>query len=336
MRLTELGIDVVHLPYFLSDEKFIEFYKSFIVSRSISVVHVMHSKWAYDNVVHIKEQRNHTEWLDQLHVDVPGNLEWDYPILAARGSELFARHTVSSNRLADILVDKFGVGRDKVEVITTNVDPDVEFNPARFERGAWRRREGIDLQAPLVLFLGRFAEQKRPLLFLDAAERIARKNPDVLFAMVGTGPDEDRMRKRIRRSPVLERRVRIVPATPEVAPILRDADVLFQPSAFEGLAYVSYEAMAMELPQVFSNVGAQSELIDEETGVLIDVGPNEIDEMAGAVLALLADPDRRAAMGRKARQKVSAHYHIKDMVARYEQIYEELHRRCLESREAGR
>ena len=48
---------------------------------------------------------------------------------------------------------------------------------------------------------------------------------------------------------------------------MSQATLLLMPSEYEGLALVSYEAMAVGLPQIFSRVNGQEELITPDTGI---------------------------------------------------------------------
>ena len=325
-RVADLEIECLHLPTFLHPDHFLDFVTAFIQAREISVVHVMHSRWAYKHVSILKERIPNLQFLDQIHVDV-ADPQWNFLALSAVADDYFSIHTVTSQIVRNIFIYEHGIDDSKIEIITTNVDPDGEFNPDKYEKGAWRKEVGINPDVPIVLFLGRFADQKRPAVYLDVAEMVLKVTDNVNFVMMGEGPLEEDMRKRIVSSELLSRHVRIFPAMPKIGPVLRDADILFQPSQFEGLAYVSYEAMAMHLPQVFSNVGAQNELIDDETGVLVNVGPDEVNQMANALIVMLGDKEKRKAMGERAREKVVKHYHIDRLTARYSHIYFALHKK---------
>jgi glycosyltransferase involved in cell wall biosynthesis len=61
---------------------------------------------------------------------------------------------------------------------------------------------------------------------------------------------------------------------------------------------------------------------DGETGRLVPV--NDPPALAGAIVELLADPDRRRAMGEAARQKVAARFSREAMVAGMVAVYEKV------------
>jgi glycosyltransferase involved in cell wall biosynthesis len=80
-------------------------------------------------------------------------------------------------------------------------------------------------------------------------------------------------------------------------------DLLVIPSKSEGLPLVLLEAMAMEVPAVACDVGDIASAI--ETGVSGMVVPaGDIDALSDAVQQLIADTDRRNAMGKAARLRI--------------------------------
>ena len=66
----------------------------------------------------------------------------------------------------------------------------------------------------------------------------------------------------------------------EVREYYRDSDVLLICSLKEGLTLTTFEGMSMELPIVSSDVGSQSEIVNENTGALIKCMQDEILDFA--------------------------------------------------------
>jgi glycosyltransferase involved in cell wall biosynthesis len=90
---------------------------------------------------------------------------------------------------------------------------------------------------------------------------------------------------------------------------------------YEPFGIINLEAMACETPVVASRVGGIPEIVvPDETGLLVDVNPSGDEEvepsdperfaqgLADGVNTLMADPERRAAMGTAARQRVEDHF----------------------------
>jgi hypothetical protein len=94
------------------------------------------------------------------------------------------------------------------------------------------------------------------------------------------------------------------------------------PSAYEGLALVSYEAMALGVPQIFADVGGQDELITPETGILIHNGLGEETRYAQACVDLLSDPSRMEQMAKAGRQRIAIHFSAEKAAKEYAGIFE--------------
>jgi trehalose synthase len=88
----------------------------------------------------------------------------------------------------------------------------------------------------------------------------------------------------------------------------RRADVVVQKSIAEGFGLTVAEAMWKSRPVVASRVGGiQDQIVDDESGLLID-DPTDLAAFGSAISGLLADPERAAAIGAAARDRVTAEF----------------------------
>jgi glycosyltransferase involved in cell wall biosynthesis len=97
-------------------------------------------------------------------------------------------------------------------------------------------------------------------------------------------------------------------------------DVLVAPSRWEGSGLTLAEAMAAGRPIVASAVGAIPEVVGD-VGAAILVPPGDPTAIATAVGALLAEPERRAAMG-AAGQHRAAHFSWEEAGAHLATVYD--------------
>ena len=312
------------------DDRYAAFLVEYVRRREIGLVHIMHSFAAYDALPLLRTLVPRVHVVDQCHIlEPPDVIGGGHPTYSTTRYRQYLDHrTVTNEWLKRHLVDQLGVPAEQVSVIYTGVDADGEFDPARYPAGAFRAQLGVPATALLVTFIGRLHWQKRPWLFVEIAGELQRRAPelDLYFAVVGSGPERSRL-ERVREEMPLPDRMLLVGEWPHAGPVLRDTDLLLMPSAHEGLAFVSYEAMAMRVPQIFTDVNAQAELVTPETGVLVP--PDErtiVDDATSAALALLRDPSRRSAMGDAARARVREHFAVARMVQQYEALYRRLHR----------
>lgn len=90
----------------------------------------------------------------------------------------------------------------------------------------------------------------------------------------------------------------------------------------EGFGLTFLEAAATGLPAVAGRSGGIVDaVLDRETGILVD--PNSPDEIARAVCELLARPDFRAEMGRRARSRAQQQFRWEHVVSRMTGLFEE-------------
>ncbi|WP_447601898.1 glycosyltransferase [Nitrospira sp. Nam80] len=171
-----------------------------------------------------------------------------------------------------------------------------------------------------VVFAGRLVEEKNPRLFLESIPLIHAAMPEARFFLLGDGP----LKAAIAASVVDLGLNDLVTAEfrDDIAPLLARGMVFVSLQRRDNYpSQVLLEAMASGMASVATNVGQTGRLIDEQTG--IRVAPNA-QEVAQAVVSLLADPERCARLGATARGRVAA-LHSDD---RYRRYLENLHRRA--------
>lgn len=89
--------------------------------------------------------------------------------------------------------------------------------------------------------------------------------------------------------------------------IYRSADLLVMPSTGEGFGIVYLEAWKHGLPVVAGNQDASAEVVTHgRNGLCVD--PHSVEQITEAVVTLLTDPERAAAMGREGYRTVSGAY----------------------------
>jgi glycosyltransferase involved in cell wall biosynthesis len=108
---------------------------------------------------------------------------------------------------------------------------------------------------------------------------------------------------------------------PGAAALLRFADIVLLPSDHEGTPVSLIEAMAAGLPCLASAVGGIPELFGTGGGLAVE---NDPGVFAAALESLLDDPQRRLALGARAREVWRADFSTEGMVAAYEGIYRDV------------
>lgn len=204
--------------------------------------------------------------------------------------------------------ERNGVSSDRI------VDGGYFVDEAHFEelrrREAPRRSElrstwGIPEQSCCFLFVGKLQPKKRPLDFLAALERVARRSPAgaVHGLVVGSGEIEAEARGTAEENGAPVTFAGFLNQT-EIGGAYAAADVLVLPSDWgETWGLVVNEGMLFGLPAVVSDrVGCGPDLVTEgQTGRIAPFG--DVEAMADAMEGLVRDAEARRSMGSKARAR---------------------------------
>jgi len=193
---------------------------------------------------------------------------------------------------------------------------------------AVRRELGVPADAPVVGIVGHLQDWKGQLLVAEAVARARTRVPALRCLVVGgvhrqgTAYAEE-LRARIAR-PDLAGHVLLTGERTDVAACLDAMDVAIHASVRrEPFGRVLIEAMAAGRPVIAPREGGPRVIVvDGETGVLVP--PRDPAALADAIVALLADPERRAAMGAAGRARVAAAFDIRDHVRAIEALLDDV------------
>ena len=140
---------------------------------------------------------------------------------------------------------------------------------------------------------------------------LAAAGEDLRLEIIGTGPEHEALKRLAAELGIAERvRLHGAVAPDQVPQVLHRLDIAVAPYP-AGDHYFSplkvYEYLAAGLPVVASAIGTIPEMLgDGELGVLVPAG--DVAALAGALDALAADPERRARLGRAAREAAVARH----------------------------
>jgi glycosyltransferase involved in cell wall biosynthesis len=288
------------------------------------VIHVHSGTAGYSlpaALVHPKARR-----VLEVH-DAPGNgrhgrsTEWLEGQLARRLRFVPLAHSTSVRAQ----VARFaGLPADRVELVPLGIDTG-RFGTAPPDPAAWRLRNGIPASAEVVLYVARLVATKNASLFVDVAERVLarRDGGQTVFAVVGSGPEEQLLRARISRDGL----DRVHLAGPSYGEDLVAAyaacDLFLSTSDYEGFGLAVVEAMAAGKPCVATAVGGVTDLVDPgRTGILAARG--DAAALADGVLSLLDSPPDRDRMGRAGAERARCLFDISATAAGYEELYQRL------------
>lgn len=231
--------------------------------------------------------------------------------------------TVVSRSMAEEAV-RLGAQEEFLHVVSMGVDACALFTPSEYEV-----RSNHEL-----LFVGRLVEKKGLAYLFKAMPAILASYPQAKLSVVGSGPEEHRLRSLARALGILDKVVFEGPVPNADLPRLyRRAAVFVAPSVIakggdqEGLGLVLAEALACECPVVAFDLPAIREVvIDGVTG--LTARERDSTDLASKVIKLLDNPDLRKHLAREGRRHVLTRFDWEVISSRYAQLIDVLAKSC--------
>jgi glycosyltransferase involved in cell wall biosynthesis len=252
------------------------------------------------------------------------------------GENAFARVGIRLNKVLSRLPDRllfnsrvsleqhrsFGFEMRRAFFLPNGFDT-TEFSPDPGARARWRAVWGADQDSVVFGLLARFHPVKDHSGFLRAARQVVEARPQVRFVMAGTGVDrENRELMRAVADEGMDDKVQLLGERQDVAAILSGLDVYVSSSRVEAFSNSVGEALSCALPCVVTDVGDSPQVVGEAGRV---VPPLDPVALANAMVALVdVGPEARAALGRRARQRMVSEFGIEAVAKRYADLYAEL------------
>lgn len=190
------------------------------------------------------------------------------------GMHTAARVICVSHLTKNIVMHRYGVADDKIQVVYNAVDLPNDV----------LQMKPIGRNEKIVLFLGRVTMQKGPEYFLQAAKKVIEKFKNVRFIVAGSG---DMIRSCIQLAADLKLG-RYVTFTGflrggDVERVFEMADLYVMPSVSEPFGIAPLEALSHNVPVIISKQSGVSEVLTH----VLKVDFWDTDEMANKILAVL-------------------------------------------------
>ncbi|HTN74934.1 MAG TPA: glycosyltransferase family 4 protein [Pirellulaceae bacterium] len=222
----------------------------------------------------------------------------------------------NTHNTARILTDNWQVPAQRVRVLHPGVDcerfiPHDASESVRSSLG-WSGRQ-------VLLTVGRLQTRKGHDTLIRALPKIREAVSNILYVIVGDGEERARLEALVDQLNVRSLvQFRNEPADEELIRCYQQCDLFVLPNRevhgdFEGFGMVLIEAQACGKPVIAGASGGTSEAVRHgRTGLVI---PCEAPEpLAATIVALLADPQKMAAMGADARAWTERHFHWPSLV----------------------
>lgn len=171
-------------------------------------------------------------------------------------------------------------------------------------------KKTFDRRINNIVFIGHLQKSKGVFEIIE----LAKKHPDIKFLLVG--PKSKEVEKietviNVKYLGVLDRN--------SVFNLLSKSDIFLFPSHTEGFSNAMLEAMAVGLPIIATNVGANNDMISDQGGFITAV--SDVEAMSKAI-ELMQDPSIRQKMSNWNIEKVKSNYLIDEVMKKLFAIYD--------------
>jgi|GEM_PF-1527525 alpha-maltose-1-phosphate synthase len=208
-----------------------------------------------------------------------------------------------------------GIPEEKIAVVNRGVDTK-RFYPRKEDIARDRNTIGIDNNKFVILFIGRYDDQKGISDLVFAAKKLSMdrelNNIPLLFLMVGKGPCLEKIKGFVEKLGLLSKFqfIEEYPYT-EIHKLHNLADMLVLPSTIipgqtqERFGMVLIEAMASKTPFISTYSGAIPEVVGD-TGILVP--PSNFIMLADAIKEMVLNKDLREHLSSKGRKRVEERF----------------------------
>lgn len=296
-QLLSLRFDIIHSHDFLNMGVFAEFLAK---QRKIPHVHTYHT--VFSEYVH----------------HFPGHQLLPAKKVVEGYSKIFCNACdaiVAPSQKIAALLKKYHV-RTPMEVIPNGVHVD-HFQHAK--KGFLRSLLRLPRDAEILLYVGRISAEKNVQFLVDALPAVLRAHPKAVFVLVGTGPHEKALQKRIAKAGITDRTY-----FPGVFPyekmpaVFADGDIFVFSSLSENNPMVVLEALSAGLPIITLKDSAYDSFVVD--GVNGFQTAHSARAYATAVSSFLASSEKRVAFAEAARAS-SVNYDVRTTSERLVALY---------------
>ena len=239
-----------------------------------------------------------------------------------------AKRTDSFISVADAMTAQataVGIGKSEQYVTAYSaIDEDDFLEPISKERKRdFRRKYGIGEDAVVLVTVARLFMLKGHEYIIESAKELSMRFDNCVWLFVGDGNLSEHFKQQARELGLAER-VKFTGLLPpsQIPLAIQSSDMLVHCSLREGLARTLPQAMLCGRSAISFDVDGAREVVNENTGRLIE--PKNVEQLINACAELIEDKDLRAMLGRAGRESIKEKFAPDTMVDTIEEVYRKL------------
>jgi len=239
-----------------------------------------------------------------------------------------ARRTDFFISVADAMTAKataVGIGRPEQYVTAYSaIDEDDFLEPISQERrDDFRWKFGISKEAVVLVTVARLFMLKGHEYIIESAKELSKRFEKCVWLFVGDGNLFEHYKKQVFDMGLADRIKFAGLLPPSKVPLaIQSSDILVHCSLREGLARTLPQAMLCGRPAISFDVDGAREVVNENTGRLIE--PKNVGQLINACAELIEDENLRKKLGEQGRESVREKFAPDTMVDTIEEVYRNL------------
>jgi glycosyltransferase involved in cell wall biosynthesis len=187
----------------------------------------------------------------------------------------------------------------------------------------FRKKYQIDEDAIVLVTIARLFILKGHDYIIESAKELSKRFEKAVWLFVGDGNMADHYKQQIARLGLGNRFKFTGLLPPSRIPLaIQSSDILVHCSLREGLARTLPQAMLCGKPAISFDVDGAREVVNENTGRLVE--PKNVQQLIKACAELIENKDLRLKLGRQARESVKEKFAPDKMVDTIEEVYRRL------------
>ncbi|MFC1793097.1 glycosyltransferase family 4 protein [Planctomycetota bacterium] len=218
-----------------------------------------------------------------------------------------------------------GIGRPEQYVTAYSaIDEDDFLEPISQEKKRdFRRKYGISENAVVLVTVARLFMLKGHEYIIESAKELSKRFANCVWLFVGDGNLSEQYKQQARDLGLAERIKFTGLLPPSQVPLaIQSSDMLVHCSLREGLARTLPQAMLCGRPAISFDVDGAREVVNENTGRLIE--PKNVEQLIDTCAELIEDKELRETLGRAGRESVKEKFAPDTMVDTIEEVYHKM------------
>ena len=190
-------------------------------------------------------------------------------------------------------------------------------------RKQFRQKYEIPDDAIVLITIARLFMLKGHDYIIESAKKLSRRFDNAVWLFVGDGNLAYHFKKQVHELKLAEK-IKFTGLLPpgQIPLAIQSSDILVHCSLREGLARTLPQAMLCGKPAVSFDIDGAREVVNENTGRLIE--PRNVEQLTKACAELIEDPGLRDKLGRVGRDFVKEKFAPEKMVDTIEAVYRKL------------